>query len=284
MKKLLLIIFLLTAASLYAQTLKLGMLTPVPPRDEDRLYNLGSYLHDKLKDGGYQNFAVYTSHGTDINRFMRLIKSDGIDIVISDYYQSAVIARQEGFTPVFAARKNGSLYESSVVFTLKDSGIYRLTDLKGRKTALTYNSSATGSWLPLKMMKKAGLNIYQSGSSSKTDGRTTVFFYAGSEQDAALAVYLRKAETGAMSEYAFNNLVPDIYKPSLRVIGRSESVYALFVMLNNTMTSKQKEAVAQALKEMPDDAKGKKILEDLSIDGLYPVGFDWETLFSFVLK
>jgi phosphonate transport system substrate-binding protein len=165
-----------------------------------------------------------------------------------------------GFQALAMPRVRGSHLYQAYLIVNKDSPFYKLTDLRGKIFAFTDPESNTGNLVPTYWLSKTG-------ATPKDFFGKTIYTYSHDNSIKAVAMSLvdGAAVNGQVWEY-YNHSYP-AFTAKTRIIKRSQPFGNPPVVASSHVPNQMKERIRSLLLKMHLDPEGKKILDELMIDG-----------------
>jgi phosphonate transport system substrate-binding protein len=239
--------------------LVLGMIPSVESsRIVDTLQPLGDMLSDKL------GIPVKTFVSTEYTGMVEAIGSGKVDIAMLGPAAMVQAHDRYGAQIVLASVRNGSTSYKSQFTVMCDSGIKNFSDLKGKTIAFVDPASASGYQFPYVFLKKHGIN--------PDKDMTSIF--AGSHDAAMLALINGDVDVAATYNDVRDDLVkdyPDIMKKTC-ILGYSEPIPNDGVVVSKNISPELTAKISQALIDIANSEKGKKLLETLiNVTGFAPI-------------
>jgi phosphonate transport system substrate-binding protein len=158
-----------------------------------------------------------------------------------------------------------------------------LSELKGKVIAFEDPTSTSAYFLPRLAFQKKGIPLVQ-----LTDMNTIVpkdkvgYIFANQELNVSSWVYFKKVAAGAMSclDWEEQDENPKAFRPSFKVIHRTEKVPRMVVMVRKGLDPMLVEQIKAILFEMHKSEKGKAALKSYKIDAFYELPESWSNLFN----
>ncbi|MDI9206263.1 phosphate/phosphite/phosphonate ABC transporter substrate-binding protein [Ligilactobacillus saerimneri] len=211
---------------------------------------------------------VKVSVSTDYNTVVEAMGSKKVDVgflppdayvLAHKNYGAKVLLQAERYNYLEPGDRQGNKlvdYYHSQILVRKDSGIKKLSDLKGKKIAVQDTTSATGWIFPAVSLYKHGININK-------DGIKTV--QVKGHDQGVLAVYNKNADAAFVFQGA-RNLVK---KDAPDVMDKVVPLYQTPKIPNDTITvrgdmsPKWQKKISQAFKKVVKTKEGKQIMMDV---------------------
>jgi len=155
--------------------------------------------------------------------------------------------------------RDSHLYQAYLIVN-KDSPFHQLTDLRGQVFAFTDPESNTGKLVPTYWLSKTG-------AKPEDFFDKTIYTYSHDNSIRAVAMSLVEgaAVNGQVWEY-YNHSDP-VFTAKTRIIKKSQPFGNPPVVASSQLPNQMKARIQSLLLKMHLDPKGKKILDELMIDG-----------------
>jgi len=150
-----------------------------------------------------------------------------------------------------------------IIIARKDSGIEKLSDLKGKRLVFVEKDSAAGYIFQMMLLKKSGLDIHKD---------FTTLPFAKKHDNVTMAVVNKAADAGGLREDDLEKMKDKVDLSQVKIIGYTDYFpnWPIFAApsMNRETVAKIKSAL---LKLKPHDPQSEKILERAKLDGFAPV-------------
>jgi phosphonate transport system substrate-binding protein len=168
-----------------------------------------------------------------------------------------------GFEALAMPRVRGSHLYQAYLIVNKDSPFKKLDDLKGKSFAFTDPESNTGNLAPIYWLRKMGTKP------GDFFGKTIyTYCHDNSIMTVARSLVDGAAVNGLVWEY-YNHNDP-VFTSKTRIIKKSQPFGNPPVVASSRLPNQMKVRIQNLLFSMHQDPKGKKILDELMIDGFIP--------------
>lgn len=221
------------------------------------LNNFGPLARELEKELGR---PVRLVAGRDYDDTLHLLKDGQVDVAGTGAF-GYVTAHDE-----FGARllvryveDDGDSYHS-IIFTRQDSGLHSVADLRGKRFAFTDVKSTSGYLMPLLELHRNGIRLADLG---KVD-------HVKKQPNAAIAVYNRQADAGAMADNQLNEKY-GVKVDELRILWRSPPIPHGVWIARADMDDAELQRIAQAILRISRSEEGRKALAAASVRGFAPV-------------
>ena len=217
-------------------------------------HQLLEYIANKL---GRQIQLVQRKTYAEINELIGLGQID-LAFICSGPYAGG--KEKFGFQALAMPRVRGSHLYQAYLIVNKDSPFQKLDDLRGKNFAFTDPESNTGKLVPTYWLTKTG-------AKSEDFFGKTIYTYSHDNSIKAVAMSLvdGAAVNGQVWEY-YNHSDP-VFTAKTRIIKRSQPFGNPPVVASAHLSNQMKAHIRSLLLEMHLDPDGKKILDELMIDG-----------------
>jgi len=210
---------------------------------------LASYLYAETDI--VVNITSFASYGDFIDSFI----TNKIDGAFFGTFAGLIAHELGAEALVRSVTPTGKNTYNSHIFVKKDSGIKRVSDMKGKVIALVDRASASGYLFPLSYLRQNGINDME-------DFFDEVFF-TGSH-DAAISLVLEgRADLGVAKSTIYDALKskdPRV-EQELTILVESRELPTNILFLNKNIAPEITAKIKKGLIEMDKSSHGKKVLE-----------------------
>ncbi len=215
---------------------------------------LARYLGERLgRDVRVRVGRNYAEHQTHIGK-------DLVDIAFIGPAVYVKLVESYGPKPLLARLEvDGKPHFRGAVVTTKNSNINSLEQIRGRRFAFGDPESTMSYLVPRYMLRQAGIELKDLSD----------YNHLGSHTNVALAVLAGDFDAGAVKEEVFNR-----YKDQgLRLLAWSPSLSEHLFVTRSDLDSELVSRLRQALLELKDSPRGRRILQSLksSVSAMVPV-------------
>ncbi len=251
------------ASSERASTLVIGRISDNPRADVQRLRPLLEYVVPKLRHVGIERGEILLAR--DPLQLRSYLRRGRVDWVTETAAMAAMLGADAGATPVLRGmRENEGAYRS-VIFVRRDSGIETLDQLLGKRIALQMRSSTSSFYLPLLMLRDAGLPIVELASpEDKPNDAEVGFLLARSEFNIATWVEKGLTDAGAFSNRDWGNPthMPESFRNHMRLIAQSQDVPRAVELMRADVDPVIRAALITVLIGASEDAAANEALQE----------------------
>lgn len=229
-----------------------------PQQLAEDLKPVANYLEKTLKrDVKY--FVV-----TDYAGIVEALRNESADMGFMGPLQYVIAHEHAGAYPILGEVYQGKPTYVSKIFVRKDSGIKKLSDLKGKTIAFVDPISSSGYLYPLKAFKDAGLIERDAEEYFKR------IYFAGGDEQALRSVLNEFVDAAGIGQYSYSLLRPD-ERDLVVSIGESSPIPSHCVVVRKNLPKELVKDVQSALLAL-NEGPNQKLLKHLySVDGYVKV-------------
>jgi phosphonate transport system substrate-binding protein len=251
------------AGSDRASTLVIGRISDNPRTDVQRLRPLLDYIVPKLQSVGIERGEILLAR--DPVQLRNYLRRGRVDWVTETAAMAAMLGADANAKPMLRAIRDNEGAYRSVIFVRRDSGIENIQQLLGKRIALQMRSSTSSFYLPLLMLRDAGLPIVELASPDDAPSVGQVgFLMARSELNISTWVEKGLADAGAFSNRDWGNptRMPESFRNHMRLIAQSQDVPRAVELTRADVDPAVRAALSAALIAASDDAAASAALRD----------------------
>jgi phosphonate transport system substrate-binding protein len=251
------------ASSDRASTLVIGRISDNPRSDVQRLRPMLDYVVPKLRTVGIERGEILLAR--DPVQLRNYLRRGRVDWVTETAAMAAMLGADAGAKPMLRAMRDNEGAYRSVIFVRRDSGIENIEQLLGKRIALQMRSSTSSFYLPLLMLRDAGLPIVELASPDDTPGPGQIgFLMARSELNISTWVEKGLADAGSFSNRDWGNptRMPESFRNHMRLIAQSKDVPRAVELMRADADPALRAALSAALIGASDDAAASAALHE----------------------
>ena len=255
----------LTMPAFRKGTLVIGRVSDNPKKHYRRLKPMVDYVVSQLKDLGITRFGLLMAKNNQ--EMIEYLKEGKIDWVTETPFSALIFCNKTGAEIMVRRWKNGIPDYYCVIFTRDDSGIESIKDLKGKKIAFEDPGSTTGYFIPMAVLKKAGLEpIGLASPREKPPADGVGYVFAGREINITAWVYKGLVDAGAYSnnEWENPNDCPPAFKKNLKIIHQTKLFPRAMEIIRKGVDPEIKRRIKEILLNAHKDPKADKALKTYS--------------------
>ena len=217
-------------------------------------HQLLEYIADKL---GRKIQLVQRKTYSEINELIGVGQIDLAFICSGPY---AVGKEKFGFEALAMPRVRGSHLYQAYLIVNKDSSFQKLDDLRGKSFAFTDPESNTGKLVPTYWLSETGATPVDFFGN-------TIYTYSHDNSIRAVAMSLVDGAAVNGQVWEYYNHSDGVFTTKTRIIKKSQSFGNPPVVASKYLSSQLKADIKRLLMTMHMNPEGKKILDELMIDG-----------------
>lgn len=239
---------LYTIAAIDAETL----------REEMRVAALVDYLNEWLRP---HDIGIQVHVSKDYESARALFRAKAVDIFYDSPASVSIFNREFGLDSVLIRHRDGVDHYHGVIFTLDESSIQTIEDLRGRILAVESILSTSAYFLPLDQIAEAGVPL--SGLTSFQDpiqADTLNLILSEQESVSLMWVLDRRTDAGVMKNTRFDALDPAV-RARLRVIARTRDVPREIFSFSQQINPIDRRLLIDAFRHANQTPKGRAALQ-----------------------
>ncbi len=225
-------------------------------KQRERYQVLRQYLSDRL--GISVNFTSLSRYGNIIERFT----SERMDGAFFGSFTYTLARQQLGVEPLARpVNLDGTSTYHGYIFVRKDSGIRKVSDMRGKRFAYVEHATTAGYLFPLAYFKAGGIS-----NPGQYLGQS---FFAGSHDAAILAVLNGEADIGAAKNTIYDQLAGENRRieQELVILAASGVVPQNCLAVRKDLDPQLKKELKRVLLNMEKDPAGADVLRRFGARG-----------------
>ncbi|MCJ8332150.1 MAG: phosphate/phosphite/phosphonate ABC transporter substrate-binding protein [Lentisphaeria bacterium] len=225
--------------------------------DETRnLAILTNYLNTHISDKSI-SFEPYVVE--DVDTLKAELKSGKIHFYLDSPFTIYKVSNEIPLSVIARRWKKGVAEYHSLIFSLKDSGINSLEDLKGKKVGFENEFSTSSHLLPKSYILQQGLTIIHANRVNvKTTADVIGSVFTGDDENTVLWVQRKLISAGAMNNLAYDKLISD--KSNFQIIAKTKDVPRHLIAVTDQVDKKIIKEMQKILFSMENSSEGKDVL------------------------
>ncbi|MBI5026262.1 MAG: phosphate/phosphite/phosphonate ABC transporter substrate-binding protein [Nitrospirae bacterium] len=249
--------YLSTNTALAEDVIKMGIFPRKPTLETMKAYEpLAKYLSSKI--GKKVELVV----SKDFETFWIGVKNREYGLVHYNQYHYIKSHKELGYNVILMNEEFGSSKVNAAIIVRKDSGINKVSDLKGKKILFGGGKQAMQSYIG------AAYTLKQNGL-KKGD---YVEEFATNPPNVVFAVYNKMADAGGIGEVVLH--LPMVKErvdvEKLKVLAKGDDLPMLCWAVKKEMNKELVEKIQKAMMELKNDEAGRKILKDAEATAFVP--------------
>jgi phosphonate transport system substrate-binding protein len=191
----------------------------------------------------------------------RLLQQGAVDFYMESPYPTYVINNVYAAARLLLRRwKSGMAEYQSFIFTKRNSGISRLSDLLGKMMVFEDPESTSGYFLPKLFLQRNGFKFSQKNGSDATISAQEIGYIFARSQNVVDVVLAGGATAGAFSDDDYNRL-DERKKAEISVLAQTDKLPRHLVSVRNDLPAPVVYRLREILLSMHEDAEGRRILQ-----------------------
>lgn len=249
-----LVVLLLFSVQAVAQpadpVIKMGVISLAPP---SKIYKQWQPFVDYLSNKINRNIELVVPRG--FKKIKQAVETKQIDLFFVNSYifyrlkqskQAVAIAQMQNI--------NGGIISNSVFFVRSDSGVDKVSDLKGEKMAYVSPMGAGGYLAPRATLYKRGVKLEQGDEENFTKNLTSSLH----------KVLLGDVKAGTMCGINYKLMSKRINTGDLKIIGVSDDYPEAVIAARSNINNELRKKITREIINMNDDKEGKRILSAMA--------------------
>lgn len=199
----------------------------------------------------------------DLDDLSQRLRAGEVDFVIETVFPTLMLARSSGrLEPALLVERRGQREYHTVFFTLRESPIRRLADLRGRSLALQAERSTSAFALPRAELQRAGLTLVP-GDDAHAGPQAVRYWFAGAEINQAIWVATGKTEAGAFNDGDWKSL-PEKVRAKLRIFHETAPLLRGLLSFRVGLAPEVRAKALSVLVHLHEDPAGREALQRAS--------------------
>lgn len=241
------------------QTLVVGRVSRSAAKYQNSLETMADWLATRLQGTPIRAGAALVV--PTMKDMIDALRSGRVDLVSESVLTALTYEEQAGARLFMHEWRDGQSMYQSVFFTHRDSPIFSLRDLIGRRIAFEDRGSTSGFLMPMAALLSAGLDPARLTANDRPVPRGRVgYVFAGSEENISAWTANGLVGAGAFSipNWGSNTTNPPAYREKLRIFFVTGPLPRSVLILRAGIDSTVTERLTRALIDYPDapDAAG----------------------------
>ncbi len=243
-----------------AGTLRIGSIGARPAEEFRKFAPLARYLAAQLQSEGIEKDEVVVAKS--VSEMANLLREGKVDLYIDSPFPVLAVRHLAGTKLLLRRWKKGVSEYHTVFFTMVDSGIDRLKDLRGKMIGFDDSYSTTGYFVPKVVLLQAGLKVTPKNDASDLVAPSEVgYVFSGDDENLMVWVLRKKVAAGAMDNQGYENLARGRLD-SLKIIYRTFSLPRQIVSCRTDLPVPMVGRIKSLLLKMDQSEEGRRSLQD----------------------
>lgn len=244
------------------RVLVIGSVTNDPKYNYGRMQGIAEYVLDKMRDVDVDAVEVLTVDTPE--KMTRLLRSGRVDWVSATPFNALKYTEQSGGEILLAKAQRDRAWYQSVFFARRDSGIAALPDLLGKTIAFENPGSTSAYFLPVTMLRSAGLTLVQLDSVRATPPDNAIgYVFSGDETNSTLWVHKRLVDAAVFSDADWSTpyIMPPALRDDLAIFERSRQLPRSVEVVSAALPDSIKSRLKEILLAAPADSDAQAALK-----------------------
>ncbi|MCU7883970.1 MAG: phosphate/phosphite/phosphonate ABC transporter substrate-binding protein [Candidatus Thiodiazotropha sp. (ex Lucinoma annulata)] len=249
------------ASSKDPETLVIGKISHNPKKHYQYLKPMVKYAVERMQDLGIRKGKIMMARSKE--QLADMVRRGEVDWVTETPIAAAYLHEKSGAEILLRKWKKGVPEYHSVFFSLKQSNINKLEDLRGRVIALEDPASTSAFYLPVNAMLEKGLRLIKLRSiREKPPADRVGFVFAREEINIATLVDKGLADAGAFSnlDWGKEDHLPSKYRNNISIFKRTPPIIRAVEMVRQDIDPAIRERLEKILLYAGNDPHAVSVL------------------------
>lgn len=247
------------------RVLVIGRVSNNPNKNYAELKPLVEYVAAHMKDLGVTEGAVVLAKNKE--EMTKLFQEGKVDWATKGIFQALYYVQASHAEMLLRSWREGVPNYYSVIFARKDGLVRSINDLKGKKIAFQDRGSTSAYFVPVAMLKRAGLELQELDSPRiKVPPDHVGFAFAREELNIATWVHQRITDAGAFHNQDWENPThnPAGMKQDMTIIQKSKPLPRMIEVVRKDLEPNIKARLKEILLKINQDPLAKHALKSYS--------------------
>jgi phosphonate transport system substrate-binding protein len=200
----------------------------------------------------------------DLATMTEWMKSGDIHLYFDSLYPAMIVSDGSGANLILRRWKSGVEQYHTVFFTLADSGITTLDDLKGKMVAFEESVSTSGFMMPLAFMINAGIKVVEKDATDAEVAADEVgYMFSNGEDNTVQWVIIGRVAAGTVDDQTYLEIA-DENRQDLTIVAETSDIPRQVVIAQPDISPEMLDAIKTLLVNMDETDEGKAVLEAFS--------------------
>lgn len=248
-----------------AEMLTIGRVADDPTKYKKVLRPLLDYVVSQARDVGITEGSVAMTK--NINETLHLLKAQKIDWVTASIGAALIYHDKTGAEILLRTWRDGTPVYRTVFVARQDSSIESLGSLKGRTIAFQDPYSTSAYFIPLAILRAAGLRVIELASPKQKFSTDEVgYLFAGNELNISTWVQRGIAKAGAYNDQNWINPqhTPDVIRKDLKIFYQHKPVPRWVEVFRKDLDPRIKARIQEILVRADEDSAAQEALKSYS--------------------
>jgi phosphonate transport system substrate-binding protein len=248
-----------------AEMLTIGRVADDPTKYKKVLRPLLDYVVSQARDVGITEGSVAMTK--NINETLHLLKAQKIDWVTASIGAALIYHDKTGAEILLRTWRDGTPVYRTVFVARQDSSIESLGSLKGRTIAFQDPYSTSAYFIPLAILRAAGLRVIELASPKQKFSTDEVgYLFAGNELNISTWVQRGITKAGAYNDQNWINPqhTPDVIRKDLKIFYQHKPVPRWVEVFRKDLDPRIKARIQEILVRADEDSAAQEALKSYS--------------------
>jgi phosphonate transport system substrate-binding protein len=249
----------------WAETLTIGRVADDPTKYKKILKPLLDYVVSQARDVGITEGSVKMTK--NINETIHLLRAQKIDWVTASIAPALIYHDKTGADILLRTWRDGGPVYRTVFVARQDSSIESLDSLKGKTIAFQDPYSTSAYFIPLAILRAAGLRVIELASPKQKFSPDEVgYLFAGNELNISTWVQRGITKVGAYNDQNWVNPqhTPDVIKKDLKIFYQHKPVPRWVEIFRKDLDPRIKARIQEILVRADEDPEAQEALKSYS--------------------
>ncbi len=245
-----------------SQVITLGDIEPDDPLKKfNRFKPLADYLAGRLGDLGFEAGDVVLAR--DIEEMATLMADGDVDVYFDSTFPTLAVQDLSGSRIILRRWKDADPEYWSTYVALRDNGVSRLEDFRGKVIAFEEPHSTSGFVLPAGTLVDRGFRLREVDAPSATVAADEVgYVFSRDEQNTIELLLQRRVAGGGVSNQDYDKMPPELQE-QINAFDRTITVPRQLVSVSPGLGDEVVDRIQQVLVDLELTDEGQQLLEGL---------------------
>ena len=237
----------------------LGDISDKPARVVENFQPFANYLASNLREYGITEGQVKVA--PDLATMIEWMAKGEVDLYFDSVYPALKVSHETGAEPILRRWKKGVSDYHSVFFTVSDTNIRSLDDLKGQLIAFDSPYSTSGYMLPVVTLLEAGLMpVHQDSPDIVMANDEIGYIFSNDDDNTLLWVLEGEVNAGVVDSETFSKLTSE-GRNNLSILFETEAVPRHVAVVTADMDPVMVDTLKTLMVEMDEAKDGTEVLQ-----------------------
>lgn len=241
------------------QTITFAMVGYEPQRIRAELEPFVGFINQFLAE---QDIRLNPFVAESRDAIRRAIQNGEVDFYLDSPFSIYSAVETGAMKPVARQWRDGVAEYNSIILARKDSAIRDFDELQKLLIAFEDEGSSSSYFLPASMLRKAGYQLVEDGTTSSASGETFMRYqFSGWDNTSLDWLLSKKVDLAAVSSIFYNDLSNEI-KESVRIVRESPKIPRHLMAVRSTIDAEIEDTVIGILMDLETSSEGRAVLRE----------------------